>query len=377
MKYIKQLDAMRAIAILFVLCNHSLPKEHILFRISDRVSGPDVFFTISGFLITALLLKDRKALDLQQYRKRDVFRNFFLKRAFRIFPAYYLIVLLDCLLQGAPAADYRSYLNFTSNFVIYQNQQWGRLSHLWTMAVEQQFYLLWPFAMVLMPRKWLLHTIIIFIAVGCYSRHVLPPSDFRHVLPQTCFNALGIGALLAWVIVEKPEWFGKVYLGLCGLAVACAGLMVGKIAFAIHLPFLSQRTLVAVLVTWLIGYFVAHGDKEGGALGVVFNNKFLILIGKMSYGIYLYHLSILYMAFPLLTWLNRHLPFSENAAVSHRLLLAECMTLIFVLAWCSWKYFEMPVNALSKRLVVPKKKEAAPVLVTLEAVPPLLEGAVV
>lgn len=336
---------------MFVLINHTLPKSHPLFQLSDKVSGPDIFFTISGFLITALLLKDRKAVTLQRLTKPGVFLNFFVKRAFRIYPAYYLLVAVDCMLKGASAASYGNYLYFTSNFVIYQQQDWGPLSHLWTMAVEQQFYLLWPFVLVLLPRPWLPFAMALFVGIGLYSQRTLPTTGFSHVLPQTCFDALGLGALLAWVLIEKPQYFDKVYRGLCVLALSSVALMIGSSAFNLHPP-LQQRTLVALLVVWLIGYFVSLGEKEGGVLNVVFTNKTLIFIGKISYGIYLYHLTVLYCSYPLLNRLNSYLPFYERCAYGYW--VVETLLLIFALAWCSWKYVELPLNALSKYLVSKK-----------------------
>ena len=363
MKYILQLDAMRGIAIIFVLCNHALPKGHLLVRLTDKVSGPDVFFTISGFLITALLLKDRIASDQQGITKPEIFKNFFVKRALRIYPAYYLIVALDFMLKGAPSTSYSSYLIFTSNFVIYQQQDWGRLSHLWSMAVEQQFYLLWPFIIVLLPRKWVPYAIVLFIGVGLYSQRVLPKNGFTPVLPQTCFDALGLGALLAWLIIEKARYFDKVYRGLCVLALVGLGLMVGDIAFGIN-PHLNQRTLIACVVVWLIGYFVSLGDKEGGVLNAVFTSKPLIFIGKISYGIYLYHLTVLYFSYPVLHRLNSHFPFYAGSAYGYWLVLAENILIIFVLAWGSWIYFESPANAMSKYWV--SKKITQPKAVAIE-----------
>ncbi|QIL78265.1 MULTISPECIES: acyltransferase family protein [Hymenobacter] len=355
MRYIAQLDALRALAILFVLINHTVPKSHPLFTLSDKVSGPDIFFTLSGFLITALLLKDREAVALQRLTKFRVFLHFFVKRALRLYPAYVLLVGLDFFLRGLPAASYGPYVSFTSNLVIYQQQDWGPLAHLWTMAVEQQFYLLWPFVLLLLPRPWLPYAIAFFVSVGLYSQHAVPATDFSHVLPHTCLDALGLGALLAWVVLEKPQYLPQLYRGLCGLAFASIALMVAPSAFGFAPP-LPQRTLVAVLVVWLISYFVVRGEKEGGMVNAVLTTKPLLVIGKLSYGIYLYHLTVLSCAYPVLDRLNRYLPFYESSAYGYW--LVESLLLIGAVAWGSWNYVERPLQARSKHWL--RKKTTSP-----------------
>jgi peptidoglycan/LPS O-acetylase OafA/YrhL len=135
------------------------------------------------------------------------------------------------------------------------------------------------------------------------------------------------------------------------LAVTSGALMLGNIAFKLNSP-LTQRTLVALLVVWLIAYFVVRGEKKGVVLNALFTNKILIFIGKMSYGIYLYHLTVLYCSYPVLNWLNSYLPFYERHAYGYW--LVETQLIIVALAWGSWKYVESPLHALGKRLVEKK-----------------------
>ncbi|SFP77507.1 acyltransferase family protein [Hymenobacter arizonensis] len=367
MRYIVQLDALRGVAILFVLCNHTLPHDHLLFKFSERVSGPDVFFTLSGFLITALLLKDRRAVAQQRITTAGVFKNFFLKRALRLYPAYFLVLAADRVLTGNSTFSYVPYLTFTSNWVIAAQQAWGPLPPLWTLAVEQQFYLFWPVVVLLLPKKWVPYAITLCVGVGLYSQYVLPlpPIGLSHVLPHACLDALGLGALLAWVVVEKPQHFALVYRVLGGLALVSGLLMLGLSLW--EWPFiLQQRTLTALVVVWLIGYFVARGDQPGGVVNAVFTYKPLLLIGQISYGLYLYHTTVLSTAWPWFERLHRHLPFYQSIAYSNPLLLAESLVLLFALAWCSWKFLERPLTGLSKHLV--RKKTP----VGLDSSPPAL-----
>ncbi|TGE06222.1 acyltransferase family protein [Hymenobacter fodinae] len=357
MRYIKQLDAMRAIAILFVFCNHACPEGSLLYKASTIVSGPDIFFTISGFLITAILFKYKNALTDNTLSKSDIFKDFFIKRVLRIFPAYYLAILLTYLINQEAVNNILPYLTFTANYSIYTYQEWGRLAHLWSMSVEQQFYLLWPFALVLTPHKFLPYIICLFITIGLYSQQVTPFPDFAEVLPQTCFDALGLGALLAWVISYQPTHFPKAYRVLTVLAILSAAIIVVKTA--VKLPVLTiihQRTLVSLITVWLIGYFIKNIEIEGGKLGYIFNNKYLITLGKVSYGFYLFHLTVLFFCYEALQPFNNKLSAHLSIAGTREFYVTESLLLLIGLAWVSWKYFELPIYALQKHLLPAGRK---------------------
>jgi peptidoglycan/LPS O-acetylase OafA/YrhL len=358
MRYIKQLDAMRAIAILFVFCNHASLKGSFAYNASLVVSAPDIFFTISGFLITTILFKDKNAYEEQKTTKSAIFKSFFLKRVLRIFPAYYLTLLVTYLINKEGVKNIKSFITFTANFDIYKHQEWGRLAHLWSMSVEQQFYLIWPFAIIFTPRKFLPYTIGLFIAIGLYSQQVIPASDYADVLPQTCFDALGLGAMLAWVITYKPLLFPKAHRVCSVLAIVSVLLITVQAVVEIPvLAFIHHRTLISLIIVWLISYFIYNKEVEGGKIGFIFNNKYLILFGKFSYGFYLFHITALYYSYEILHPLNELLPFYMYIAGSHKFYIAENLLLITGLAWLSWKYVELPIYALQKHFSPVGRKE--------------------
>ena len=354
MNYIKQLDALRAIAIFFVLCNHWLLEGNILNKISKIVSAPDIFFTISGFLITLILLKERKKTEGQGIRRTEVFLAFFLKRSLRILPAYYLTILLTFLLKPGAVPNYNSYLNFTANFEIFNNQEWGPLAHLWSMSVEQQFYIIWPFLILFLPQRWLLPTISLFIIIGIASQHIITDKEFGGVLPQTCFDALGIGALLAWVIIFKNHLFPTFYQVIRVLAIISLVVISSQTIGENFLVFIYHRTLVAVIVTWLMASFILEGNEGKSYWGLIFKNRVLLLIGKMSYGIYLYHSTLFLQLFESIKWFNRLLPFPHVIQVNQYLFFLENFFILFCLAWLSWQFYELPISNL-KRLFEKRK----------------------
>src|SRR5437868_7455758 len=120
MTYIKQLDALRGVAIICVLIDHWFPNGGWFYAVINKVNAPNIFFTISGFLITKILLGDKKKAENYNYDKRVVIKNFFLKRVLRIFPAYFFLLIIVYLLKLNPSNDWKYYLTFTSNFYIYR-----------------------------------------------------------------------------------------------------------------------------------------------------------------------------------------------------------------------------------------------------------------
>jgi peptidoglycan/LPS O-acetylase OafA/YrhL len=376
MKYIKQLDAIRALAILSVLCNHSLPTGHWLNKASGFIEAPDIFFALSGFLITTILLKARNLVALHKTSRLKVFKNFFAKRILRIFPAYYLTILVVYLAGVGGTLNYTSYLNFTANIAIHQNQEWSELAHLWSMSVEQQFYLIWPFVIILTPRKLLLPSILLFIGIGLYSRQAMPATDFNLILPQTCFDALGWGAVLAWAITYKYNLLNTIYKVTCAAAIISVALLAAEVVFENSILVSNHRTFLAIITTWLITYFIYHEKQNGGMLGRIFNNNALILIGKMSYGIYLYHLSILINCYKLLDQLNTRLSLYAFFKNGQYLILIEDYIIIFLLAWLSWRYFEVPLYTLSKYFADTPKSKPTDAPFSPLLTPPYKEAAV-
>ncbi|RNI31617.1 acyltransferase family protein [Rufibacter latericius] len=349
MGYIKQLDSLRAIAIFFVLCNHWLPEGNVLQSFSRVISAPDIFFTISGFLITMILLKDRRKAEANQTSKALAFKDFFLKRSLRIFPAYYLTILVTYVLKPHAVSNYSSYLSFTANFDMYAQKYWGNLTHLWSMSVEQQFYLFWPLLILFTPRRFLPYTILLFISIGIISQNTIPNREFLWVLPQTCFDALGIGALLAWVVVEKNSAFPWFHVALRFLGILSILVIAGQYIWG-EIPVIHHRTLVSIIIAWLIAFFISEGNESANRVNLLFQNKALLLIGKMSYGIYLYHLTLYLQSRRPLGILNQSLPLPQFIRENHYLFVAENLILLFALAWLSWKFFELPVSNLKRHL---------------------------
>lgn len=353
MVYIKQLDALRAVAIFFVLCNHWFQEGRMFYKISTIVSAPDIFFTISGFLITAILLNDRIKAEASGDSKGTVLKHFYLKRILRIFPAYYLTIFITWLADHRSVPNYSSYLTFTANFDMYKNEYWGSMAHLWSMSVDQQFYLCWPFVILFVPKKILPYSILLFIITGILSQHLNVNKEFLFLLPQTCLDALGLGALLAWVVVLKNKFlpgFFKILSCLCILSLLFIVLEIySKYSFYLH-----HRTLIAIIISWVIAYFIRHQNDQKNYFIMAFNKKPLLLAGKISYGIYLYHVVLFTYCYKLLDPLNTFLSFPSFLKTNQYFLIAENLVVVIAIAWLSWKFLELPISNL-KRYFKPRK----------------------
>jgi peptidoglycan/LPS O-acetylase OafA/YrhL len=168
--------------------------------------GVNLFFTLSGFLITRILIENR-----EKETKGSLFRQFYIRRFLRIFPLYYFI-LFACIILNIPAA--RSHfpwlVTYTANIISgFHPGILGYLGHFWTLAVEEQFYIFFPM-FVLLPRKFNIKSCILLIAIELISRAVLyyifrgsfimkfAVSSFTFC----CFDAFAIGAILAYYSVK-------------------------------------------------------------------------------------------------------------------------------------------------------------------------------
>jgi peptidoglycan/LPS O-acetylase OafA/YrhL len=351
MKYIPQLDSIRALSILLVIISHWFPQDTLLYNIAETINAPNIFFTISGFLITKILISDRLKSERAGIGKKVIFKNFYIKRLLRIFPGYYLLLMIVFIFNHFEKIDYIYYLTFTSNIHIFQMGVWGQITHLWTMAVEEQFYLVWPWVILFVSIKRLPFVMCLFLLTGVISQYFGSNPEFFPILTFTCLDALSLGALLAWVLMMKPELLVKIYPFITIAAIISASTLLLHIFYK-GFYYLPNRTLAAITTIFIISYFSINGNKNTYD-SFIFRNKLLIQIGKMSYGIYLFHHILLFYTQRPFFHLNKHLPFSDSIKYNHYLFLAENFCLLMIIASLSWKYFEMPIQNLKNRLKTP------------------------
>ncbi len=174
------------------------------------MAGVTLFFVLSGFLISRILLRSRIKSESLNQSKLHSLKQFYIRRTLRIFPIYYITIFILLIFNINNIRQiFFWFLTYTSNIYFYLIQNWaGSLSHLWTLAVEEQFYIIWPFIMLFVPKRFLFKTIVIIISTGPVFRTVLflfsngspAASDFIHILTPSCMDSFGLGALLAYAM---------------------------------------------------------------------------------------------------------------------------------------------------------------------------------
>lgn len=313
--------------------------------------GVDIFFVISGFLITGILLSEREKVNVDYVTRTRVLRNFVVRRALRIFPIYYLSLAIFWFLQYCEHYQLREhliyYVTYTSNILFFKQQAWdGYLAPLWSLAVEEQFYLVWPLLMIFMPDRHILKVIIISILIGLVFPYVVP-SEMTKVLTPACFSSLGLGALLAWLQVNKKALLlqYRTYLPLALLP----GIVI-LISPASHEVTMAIRVIVSILTFIGIMYCLDYYPSNR-VLDWLLTRRQLIFIGKISYGIYLYHniISIVWRNF-FVEALQGLLSFLSPTLFGLLYLIVKFVSLL-IMAWLSFRLIEMPFLQIKKYFV--------------------------
>jgi peptidoglycan/LPS O-acetylase OafA/YrhL len=357
MKYNPAFDGIRAIAILLVLLLHTvnrLPIPHsgagVFVYGLARVGwvGVDLFFVLSGFLITGILLESKKI------RGGRYFSAFYARRALRIFPLYFLIVPLtlaglQLFSQTPPAlSDWVVQLTYTQNTLglYHPSRVSDFLGHTWSLAIEETFYLVWPLCVYFLTRERLLKLAFLGIAAAFGLRLVMVvwgETTAVYLSTPTRIDGLLIGALLALTATSAAA--RKRWLGLGPPAVLVfmlAGLLNRDLHVHTRFNLTIGFTLVALGSAALV---IACTDPESRVTRAL-RAPLLTRIGKISYGIYLLHMLIMELAAPLLNPYTLHMPY----ALRYALLFLFCSTLTLVAAQFSFDYFESRLLKLKGRI---------------------------
>jgi peptidoglycan/LPS O-acetylase OafA/YrhL len=349
--YISQFDSIRAIAVLLVIVHHWLSENHILNFLPNGALGVNIFFVLSGFLITGILLKSKQQVEQQGLKKVTLFKNFYVRRTLRIFPNYYLLLLVFWIINDpAIQKDGIYYFTYTSNFLFYNEQFFpARLSHLWSLAVEEQFYIFWPWLIILVNRKLLPYLIALFIVIGVSSNYIFIEKDWWVTLfTPACFDAFAIGAFLSYLVIYRQDVIEQIQPKFIIIFFVVILLFILDV---FEMSVLPRRTIHALLAAVLIYYCLFKNSNKKA--NYVLNSSWLIRLGKISYGVYLYHLFIP----ELWLWVNTkfnawNIDFFYNQAMPETIkptwLFIQHFAFLILICIVSWKFIEKPINSLKK-----------------------------
>ena len=345
-----QLDALRAFAALSVLFAHFvLYPPHWLTIIPWAVFGVQLFFVLSGFLITGILLDGRKQVEAGGSRFW-MLRQFYIRRFLRIFPLYYAVILAGRIAQWPGFTKTFGWnLAYLTNFYIILKAGWiGAASYLWTLSVEEQFYLVWPLIILFLPKRWLLPTFVSVVIFAIVYRVITIGwfGPWLNLAPFGSLDCFGGGALLA--LAQRREKEGKPQLRrivcIIGLWLG-APLLILVLALGWRFPLRhDQQTwnLMSLALTLLFTPLISSAAQGfTGVFGFFLMRRSILYVGRISYGIYIYHLPVQWMiTSKASTWLNGLPWFIPHSAV---LLVATV-----VMAALSWHFFERPINQLKR-----------------------------
>jgi peptidoglycan/LPS O-acetylase OafA/YrhL len=351
--YIRQLDSIRAIAVILVIISHWIRHDHWINFTPNGLIGVDLFFILSGFLITRILLTNRLESGLVGSGQFSVIFNFYGRRMLRIFPIYYITIFILLIFHDFFGTHIQNgfiyFLTYTSNYYFFKMQNWDIVvSHLWSLSVEEQFYIMWPLLMLFVPWKYIQKVIFFFIICGVMSQFVFRATQFGDILTSSCFDAFGLGALLAWQVIVKPVPIAKFYR-IVSWAVLPALLVLVSIALDRNYYFMFGRLAIRIIGLWFITYTVYREPEINISRRHLLNNKWLMRFGKISYGIYLYHLIIPTLLLKLSDkfW-PALIPFYQKGGVYFVILLIVQFVVLIIVSVISWRFIEKPFLNMKK-----------------------------
>ena len=314
--YFKGLTELRGIAAVAVIFHHiELYKYRVgelsLFQnryIKPFISGLGkngvyLFFVLSGFLITYLLLQEKKATNTIKVRK------FYVRRILRIWPLYYIILVISFFILPITLGhtfwgneiDYQTrisqleygwnltlFIFFLSNLALIIFPPVVGAAQSWSVSVEEQFYLFWPLLVKIYHKN--LPFMLIVIAIGKpIALYVIARAAKKmgydiavalKFLDALKIEFMAMGGLLSWMLINKKKQFEKIFNS--NILIYFVSVILTGALLTNSLPYLN-----AILFTLILGYIVRNG----------FENKIFKKLGEVSYGIYMYHPIIMYLSF--------------------------------------------------------------------------------
>ena len=340
MNYIKGFDTLRGISIILVLLTHlglyhHLPENDLIRgRVWSLISGGTgvrIFFTLSGFLITKILLH-----ELNEFNSIN-FKYFYVRRFLRLLPPLILFYLAIGILMHFRMIQTTSVGFFFSLFYLYNFVpnifHTGELGHTWSLAVEEQYYLIWPFIISFFNKKQGFIFILLVLVTSIISVYIFPELTFtsnykssRWFIPAVA--PIIIGSFFAWLIDKNNKIYSSYFRHKKTL------LWVGIILFLcplyspiLKLSFLFQSTGVSIILIWIL-------FNQQSKVTSILNNRLLSYIGSISYGIYVYQGLFLRTGPSGNLWIQE---FPQNIALT------------FLTAIVSFYFLEKPILKLKKK----------------------------
>ncbi len=338
------LDGLRGVAILFIVIYHNFGFINKYFFFGWL--AVDLFFVMSGFLITDILLN--------AVGNKYFLRNFYYRRILRIFPLYYLsLVLFLIVLPKLPIESGIKYYTDNQVWIWTYLQNWlyifnppvhtNTLNHLWSLAVEEQFYLLWPLAILLIRKpKYLLVFISLLLVATLGLRlwiwmHHIAGFAYYNLYTFTRIDGICIGCIVALMLKIDANFLKKYTSGIVlFFAVMNFAFFFVNRLYQFTFPYLALAgyTTFAMMLGLLVNQAV---NKETKLINFLFNIPLLKFFGRISYGFYMFHWPVYLLLSPYLSsWVKG---FTSGWLTEFVVSVMGTLAAI-ALSWFSFNYFE-------------------------------------
>lgn len=367
--YFDQLNGIRFIAVFLVLMDHWLIPINPFSFLGHL--GVVIFFVLSGFLITRILFQN--ADDCQSHLSSPSTKiiRFIYRRSLRIFPIYFVLMFFGFLFNLSNMHDMWPYLIFyLPNLYIMIHGTWlGIWDHLWSLAVEEQYYLFFPYFILLIhPNRYRL-LLISMLVVGIGTRlvfailatHEMKEENWMwwYVNPLSALDSFGLGGILAYLYHYHFAFFQSLRFLKIGLAISIL-IFISVLFLGSHSNFthdniwsiVFERLSAAILALFFIALSIRSDTWE---LSYFLKLPSVSYLGKISYGIYLYHNIVMnyYHDEGNTIWyyLKAFLPDFNLELVSftiYKFLL--CFFILVGISIMSWRFIETPINKYKNRI---------------------------
>lgn len=361
-RYYPEIDGLRALAVLMVIYFHSALMVGPERATADAATvwdagriyyefvmvgwcGVDLFFVISGFLITGILMDTA-------HRER-CFRNFYLRRTLRIFPLYYGVLVvcffLFVLAYGTSfTLRYGLYFLYLQNwFSVFGYEYILYFDHFWSLAIEEQFYLFWPVVFVWAYRRGAVEPVLfVFILLSFFLRFYLAGTgklEPAFSITPARLDGLLLGAGLVYLLSKRDDPRRLNALFVRGMAVSFAAvcliaLLNGNLWGRDREVLMFGLFPVSLFFASFLGWVVTA--DEGHFIRGFFRLRLLREIGKVSYGMYVYHWLIMCVI------VQQQVMDGQSFGFNHPFLLLTGAPLSFIAAWLSFRFLERPLLRL-------------------------------
>ncbi len=355
MRRVSEFDALRGMAALGVLMFHLRPNEgwtHF------GMTGVHLFLVLSGYLITGIVMKHVGAPGF--------FKAFYARRILRIWPIYYLtliaLVVLQQRLPNPPSLEglpfYLTFTQYTWHWPILQKflsvppEVVRAFEHSWTLALEEQFYLLWPLAIAVCGRKRVVPMVLAIVGFGLWFK----TQGFDTWILFNNFGAFALGGLIAAMLEDKAR-VERNRLGLTAffLAASVVGFAYVRWFYTVEVSSWPRSWMLWRDSILNFGFYTIHfgivgavAVNAGSRVLAPLRMKELTHLGEISYGMYLYHLPIYWLMGGY--WIQIGEPWTIWVAK---------IAVTFVVATLSYRYIEQPILTLKDRFPYGRKPEPA------------------